>query len=173
MATRAPFIAGNWKLNMTISEAGALALAVVRASVDLPEAEIVLAPPFTALCEVRKVIAGSRVGLAGQDLFWEDKGAFTGEVSAPLLKDAGCGYVIIGHSERRQFFGETDASVNKKIQAALKAGLSPSSASANPWRSASGTRRWPRSRGSSRKGSGESTPPVSPGRSWPMSRSGR
>lgn len=125
MATRAPFIAGNWKLNMTIPEAGALASAVVRSSVGLREAEIVLAPPFTALCEVRRIVEGSRVGLAAQDLFWEDKGAYTGEVSGPMLKDAGCGYVIIGHSERRQFFGETDASVNRKIQAALRAGLSP------------------------------------------------
>lgn len=125
MAIHAPFIAGNWKMHMTIPEAGALAAAVVRASQGLPEAKIVLAPPFTALSEVRKVIAGSRVGLAGQDLFWEDKGAFTGEISGPMLKDAGCGYVIIGHSERRQFFGETDAGVNKKIKAALKSGLSP------------------------------------------------
>ena len=125
MTIRAPFIAGNWKMNLTISEAGKLAAAVVRASVDLPEAAVVLAPPFTALGEVRKVVAGSPVALAGQNLFWEEKGAFTGEVSAPMLLDAGCRYVVIGHSERRQYFGETDSTVNKKLQAALKAGLLP------------------------------------------------
>jgi len=125
MTIRAPFIAGNWKMNLTISEATDLASAIVKASLDLPEAAIVLAPPFTALGEVRKIVAGSPVGLAAQNLFWEEKGAFTGEVSAPLLLDAGCQYVIIGHSERRQYFGETDATVNKKLQAALNAGLSP------------------------------------------------
>lgn len=125
MTLRAPFIAGNWKMNLTIPEAGTLASAVVTASHDLPEAVIVLAPPYTALSEVRRVIAGSPVALAAQDLFWEDKGAFTGEVSAPLLVDAGCRYVIIGHSERRQHFGDTDEAVNRKLQAALKAGLSP------------------------------------------------
>jgi triosephosphate isomerase len=125
MTIRAPFVAGNWKMNMTISDARALASAVVGASASLPEAKLVLAPPFTALSEVRRVAAGSPVGLAGQDLFWEEKGAFTGEISGPMLRDAGCDHVIIGHSERRQLFGETDASVNRKIQAALRAGLSP------------------------------------------------
>jgi triosephosphate isomerase len=125
MAIRAPFIAGNWKMNMTILDARALASAVVEASASLPEARLVLAPPFTALSEVHKIIVGSAVRVGGQDLFWEEKGAFTGEVSGPMLRDAGCDYVIIGHSERRQLFGETDTSVNKKIRAALRAGLSP------------------------------------------------
>jgi len=125
MTIRAPFIAGNWKMNLTISEATDLASAVVKASLDLPEAAVVLAPPFTALSEVGKVVAGGPVGLAAQNLFWEEKGAFTGEISAPMLLDAGCRYVIIGHSERRQYFGETDATVNKKLQAALRAGLWP------------------------------------------------
>ncbi len=125
MTTRAPFIAGNWKMNLTIPEAGRLAAAVVEASPGFPEATLVLAPPFTSLAEVRKVISGSAVALAAQNLFWEDKGAFTGEVSPAMLVDAGCRYVIIGHSERRQYFGETDATVNKKLGAALKAGLSP------------------------------------------------
>ncbi len=125
MTLRAPFVAGNWKMNMTIPEARELASAVVRASLDLPEAAIVLAPPFTALSEVRIVLEGSSVRLAAQNLFWEEKGAFTGEVSAPMLLDAGCRYVIIGHSERRQYFGETDGTVNRKLQAALKAGLLP------------------------------------------------
>ena len=125
MTIRAPFIAGNWKMNLTISEARDLASAVVKASLDLPEAALVLAPAFTALGEVRKIVDGSPVGLAAQDLFWEEEGAFTGQISAPMLLDAGCRYVIIGHSERRQLFGETDAAVNKKLRAALKAGLAP------------------------------------------------
>jgi len=125
MAKNPPFVAGNWKMHMTIPEAKNLATAVVKAATDLSEAEIVLSPPFTALSEVKKVLEDSSVQLAGQNLFWEEKGAFTGEVSAPMLKDAGCQYVIIGHSERRQYFGETDSGVNKKIQAALKSGIIP------------------------------------------------
>jgi triosephosphate isomerase len=125
MADKPPFIAGNWKMNMTIPEATALATAVLQASTELSAAEIVLAPPFTALMETSKTLEGSAVQLAAQNLYWEDKGAFTGEVSAPMLKDAGCRYVIIGHSERRQYFGETDAGVNKKLRAAFRAGLIP------------------------------------------------
>jgi len=125
MVKNPPFIAGNWKMHMTIPEAKNLATAIVKAATGLSEAEIVLAPPFTALSEVKKVLEDSSVQLAAQDLFWEEKGAFTGEVSAPLLKDAGCQYVIIGHSERRQYFGETDSGVNKKIQATLKSGVFP------------------------------------------------
>jgi len=125
MPRRAPFIAGNWKMNMTIPEAVALASGVVKDSLDHPEAAFVVAPPFTALAAVRQAVDGSPVSLAAQNLFWEDRGAFTGEVSAPLLVDAGCRYVIIGHSERRQLFGETDEAVNKTFRAALQAGLSP------------------------------------------------
>jgi len=125
MANKPPFIAGNWKMHMTIAEAKNLATAIVKASADLLEAEIVLAPPFTALSEVKKVLEDGSVQLAAQNLFWEEKGAFTGEVSAPMLKDAGCQYVIIGHSERRQYFGESDAGVNKKVSAALKSGVFP------------------------------------------------
>jgi len=123
MPKKSPFVAGNWKMHTTIDEARNLATAVVRAAPELSEAEIVLAPPFTALSEVQKVLKDSPVRLAAQNLFWEEKGAFTGEVSAPMLKDAGCQYVIIGHSERRQLFGETDATVNRKIHGALRAGL--------------------------------------------------
>ena len=125
MAKKPPFIAGNWKMHMTIPETIDLATAIVKASTELPEAEIVLAPPFTALSEASKVLDGSSVQLAAQNLYWEDKGAFTGEVSAPLLKDAGCQYVIIGHSERRQYFGETDIGVNRKIKSAFKSGIFP------------------------------------------------
>lgn len=122
---RLPFVAGNWKMHNTLCEARALAEALVKASVDLAEAEIVIIPPFTALGEVRKVIQESPVQLGAQNVFWEEKGAYTGEISPPMLKDIGCQYVIIGHSERRQYFGETDETVNKKIRAALKFQLIP------------------------------------------------
>jgi triosephosphate isomerase len=125
MNQKPPFVAGNWKLHMTVPEAKNLVTAIVKASLNLPEAEIVLAPPYTALSAVRDLVEGSPVVLAAQNVFWEDKGAFTGEISAPLLKDVGCQYVIIGHSERRLHFAETDADVNKKIKAALKHGLFP------------------------------------------------
>jgi triosephosphate isomerase len=125
MKKRVPFIAGNWKMHMTIPEARDLAGAIVKASPDFGEAEVVVVPPFTALREVKRVLEGGSVRLGAQDVFWEDKGAFTGKISAPMLRDAGCQYVLIGHSERRQFFGETDTSVNMKIQAALRHGLIP------------------------------------------------
>jgi len=92
---------------------------------DVIEVEIVVCPVFTALAEVYEVIQESNIALGAQDLYWEESGAFTGEVSAPLIKDTGAQYVIIGHSERRQFFNETNQTVNKKIKAALKGGLTP------------------------------------------------
>jgi triosephosphate isomerase (TIM) len=122
---RRPFVAGNWKMHLTLAEARELARRVAGASPSLEESTIVLVPPFTSLTAVGEAIARTAVGLGGQDLYWEDKGAFTGEVSGPMLKDAGAAYVIIGHSERRQFFGETDETVNRKAKAALKCGLSP------------------------------------------------
>ncbi len=125
MNQKPPLVAGNWKMYMTVPEARELATAIVKASLDLPEAGMVIAPPFTALAAVRELLEGSPVGLAAQNLFWEERGAYTGEISGVMLKDAGCQYVIIGHSERRQYFGETDDGVNKKIKAALNQGLSP------------------------------------------------
>jgi triosephosphate isomerase len=125
MSKKTPFIAGNWKMNLTLSEAKDLAKAIVKAASDLGQAEIILAPPFTALGKVKKALKDSPVQLAAQNLFWEEKGAYTGEISATMLRDAGCQYVIVGHSERRQYFGETDAGVNKKIKAALKSGVFP------------------------------------------------
>jgi triosephosphate isomerase (TIM) len=122
---RAPFVAGNWKMNLGLREASELARKVVEAGPELRGATTVLIPPFTALAAVAAAIAGSDVGLGAQDLYWEKQGAFTGEVSGPMLKDAGCGYVLVGHSERRQFFGETDGTVNRKTKAALEAGLTP------------------------------------------------
>ncbi len=122
-AARRPILAGNWKLHGTLSEAAALARAVREAVAGADGRDVVLCPPFTAVAEVARALAGSPLAVGGQDCFWETKGAFTGEVSAPMLRDAGATYVILGHSERRQYFGETDEAVAKKAAAALKAGL--------------------------------------------------
>lgn len=111
----------------TIGEAIELANGLRRElfELDSQNIDIVLCPPFTALSEVAEVIAGSNIWLGAQDVFWQDEGAFTGEVSCSMLKDTGCNYVIIGHSERRQYFNETNESVNKKLKAAIKCGLTP------------------------------------------------
>lgn len=120
-----PFIAGNWKMHKTIPEAVEMVKALKEESPQLTDAELVVIPPYTMLSEVKKVIEGSTIQLGAQNIFWEEKGAFTGEVSPPMLKDAGCQYVTIGHSERRQYFGETNETVNKKIKAALAHELTP------------------------------------------------
>ena len=122
---RIPVIAGNWKMNKTRPEARALAHAIRVGIGDLDRRDIVIAPPFTALAAVAEEIRGSGIVLAAQNVHWEDRGAYTGEISLPMLKDAGCGVVIIGHSERRQYFGETDSLVNRKTHAVLQAGLQP------------------------------------------------
>lgn len=122
---RTPIIAGNWKLNNTVGEAVTLATALKALVAEAHGVEIVVAPPFTALSAVSATIAGSNVCLAAQDVYWEESGAFTGEVSPTMLKDVGCEYVIVGHSERRQYFGETNESVNRKAKAALARGLKP------------------------------------------------
>ena len=122
---RTPIIAGNWKLNNTILEAVALTTALKDLVLDCTGVEIIVAPTFTALAAVSDVVKGSNILLAAQDVYSEDSGAFTGEVSAPMLKDAGCDYVIIGHSERRQYFGETNESVNQKVKAVLSHDLKP------------------------------------------------
>lgn len=120
-----PFLAGNWKMHKTIPEAVEMVKALKEESPQLTDAELVVIPPYTMLSEVKKVIEGSTIQLGAQNIFWEEKGAFTGEVSPPMLKDAGCQYVTIGHSERRQYFGETNETVNKKIKAALAHELTP------------------------------------------------
>ncbi|NIO49000.1 MAG: triose-phosphate isomerase [Candidatus Aminicenantes bacterium] len=120
-----PFIAGNWKMHKTIPEAVEMVKTLKEAGPELTDAELVIIPPYTMLSEVKKVIEGSSVQLGAQNLFWEEKGAFTGEISPPMLKDAGCQYVTIGHSERRQYFGETNETVNKKVKAALAHELTP------------------------------------------------
>ncbi len=121
---RMPVIAGNWKLFKTIGESVALVNELKPLVANNKGVEVVVAPVFTALSRVSDAIAGSNIKLAAQDCFWEEEGAFTGEVAPGLLKDAGCSHVIIGHSERRQYFGETDLTVNKKAKAAIAAGLS-------------------------------------------------
>jgi triosephosphate isomerase (TIM) len=122
---RRPVIAGNWKLYKTKNEALALIGELAPLVAGVTDVEIVVAPVFTVLPALVAAIAGTPISLAAQDVFWEEEGAFTGEVSPKMLLDAGASHVIIGHSERREYFGETDATVNKKIQAALKGALVP------------------------------------------------
>jgi len=122
---RKPIIAGNWKMNKTLSEAVDFVRQVKALVADVRDIEIIVAPPFTALQAISREIEGSTIELAAQDVFWEPSGAYTGEISPIMLKDVGCRYVIIGHSERRQYFGETNESVQKKIKASLAMGLHP------------------------------------------------
>ena len=124
-AKRKPIIAGNWKMNMAATQARELAAKLIPLVSAVKDREIVLGPPFTALAAVAETIKSSNIALSAQNMHWEDKGAFTGEISAEMLLASGCKYVIIGHSERRQYFGETDETVNKKVKQALKKGLSP------------------------------------------------
>jgi triosephosphate isomerase (TIM) len=121
---RRPLIAGNWKMYKTIPEAVALAREVA-AGAGSAAGDVLVAPPFTALHAVRQALGGSAVALGGQDMHWESEGAFTGAVSPLMLRDAGCTHVILGHSERRQLFGETDESVARKAAAALAQALTP------------------------------------------------
>jgi triosephosphate isomerase len=128
LAPRRPFFCGNWKLNGSLAESVTLATEVRNGVATVRGADVVVAPSFTALHAVAKRLeseSAGPVGLAAQNCHWEDKGAFTGEVSATQLADIGCKYVILGHSERRQLFGELDVGVNLKTRAALRAGLAP------------------------------------------------
>jgi triosephosphate isomerase len=122
---RKPLMAGNWKMNKTISEAASVVKALRGAVADVNDVEILLCPSFTALYAVSNEVKGSNINIGAQDIFWEAKGAFTGEVSPAMVKDTGCSYVLVGHSERRQYFGETNETVNKKTKAALAIGLTP------------------------------------------------
>jgi triosephosphate isomerase (TIM) len=122
---RRPLVAGNWKLYKTLSESTELALEIVRAVGSAGTPEIVVAPVFTALAKVADVLAGTTLGLSAQDMFWESQGAYTGEVGPLQLADLGCRYAILGHSERRQLFGDSDEVVQKKTQAALRHGIRP------------------------------------------------
>ncbi len=117
---RIPIITANWKMNKTISETEEFITSFLPMVEDASDVDIIIAPPFTSLSDAAGMLRDSNIYLAAQDVFYEDKGAFTGEVSPLMLKDIGCSHVIIGHSERRQFFGETDETVNKKITAAKR-----------------------------------------------------
>ena len=117
------FMAANWKMNKTLAETREFLRDFIPAVKDVRDVDIVIAPPFTSLAAAGEAVKGTNVQLAAQDMFWEEKGAFTGEVAPAMLLDVGCSQVIIGHSERRQYFHDDDAVVNKKIKAAKKAGL--------------------------------------------------
>ncbi|MBM3790282.1 MAG: triose-phosphate isomerase [Acidobacteria bacterium] len=122
---RVPIIAGNWKMHKTVGEARQLARSVRDGAKSAAHCTIVLAPPYTALQAVGDEIAGSPLVLAAQNVHWEPKGAFTGEISIPMLEDLGCRMAIVGHSERRQYSGETDRSVNLRVRALLQSSLAP------------------------------------------------
>lgn len=120
-----PLIAGNWKMNTTVHQGAELVIRLWELLKGVDTVDIVLAPPFTSIHHLSHLVADSPIKLAGQNFFWEKSGAYTGEVSAEMLVSAGCQYVIIGHSERRTYFKESDEEVNRKTLAALKSGLRP------------------------------------------------
>ncbi|ACC97716.1 Glycolysis [Elusimicrobium minutum Pei191] len=123
MTKRIPFISGNWKMHNTIAESKALAKAIADCKENKNNADIMIAPSYTSLAAVAEAVKGSKVAVAAQDVHFEEKGAFTSAVAPSQIKDAGASHVIIGHSERRSLFGDTDAILNKKVAAALKHGL--------------------------------------------------
>ena len=122
---RIPFLAANWKMHKTVHEAVVFVKEFRSLVKDMEDVEIVVAPPFTALHAVAEAARNSNVGVAGQNLYWERQGAFTGEVSGEMVREAGAEYVIIGHSERRRLFGDSDEAVNRRLQAALAVRLTP------------------------------------------------
>lgn len=122
---RKPVIAGNWKMNKSINEAIELVNSLKRELIDIQEIDIIICPVYTALSDVSDLLIDSNISLGAQNIYWEPSGAFTGEISPSMIKDAGCKYVIIGHSERRKYFDESDETVNKRIKAAQSVGLIP------------------------------------------------
>ncbi|SNR77502.1 triose-phosphate isomerase [Desulfurobacterium atlanticum] len=122
---RRPLIAGNWKMNKTVTESIEFAKGFIEAVKDVTDRDIMIAPPFTSIYPMAEVLKGSNVYLGAQNMYFEEKGAFTGEVSPIMLKDAGCKFVILGHSERRYIFGETDELINKKVLSAVSHELIP------------------------------------------------
>lgn len=122
---RTPLMAGNWKMHKTVGEAVELVRGLKENLCDVSDREIVVLPPFTAIAKVAEELQGTNIKWGAQDVFWEDKGAFTGEVSPVMLKDLGCSYCVVGHSERRQYFHETNETVNKKVKALLRHGITP------------------------------------------------
>ena len=125
MVERNPLIAGNWKMYRTHQEAAELVRALIPRVADVSCCEVVVCPPFTALTTVAELLKGTNIALGAQDVYWKSEGAYTGEISPLMLKAVGCRYVIVGHSERRQYFGETNATVHNKIKALYDAGLIP------------------------------------------------
>ncbi len=119
------FIAGNWKMNTTLDEAVALAKGVVEKVGAVSDVDVAICPPYTNLSAVAEALKGSKVKLGAQDVHWEEKGAYTGKISCGMLKSVGVEFVIIGHSEQRTYFGETDETVNKKVKAVLESGMLP------------------------------------------------
>ena len=122
---RIPLIAGNWKMYKTVAEAVELVEALLGDLDDAHDREVLVCPPFTVLHALSSLLQNTPIGLGAQDLFYEDQGAYTGAISPLMLRDVGCAYVIVGHSERRQFFGEDDALINRKLHAALRHSLRP------------------------------------------------
>jgi len=122
---RKPLMAGNWKMHKTISEGIAMVKELKTLISDAKDVDVLICPVFTSINALSNEVKGSNIKIGAQNVYWEPKGAFTGEIAVNMLVDAGCSFVIIGHSERRQYFGETDETVNKKTKAALAAGLIP------------------------------------------------
>ncbi len=122
---RKPIIAGNWKMHNTGAQGVALVTELAKLTADAKDVDIVVCPTFTTLITVAGALAGTNIHMGAQNMHWEKKGAFTGEVTAEMLRDVCCEYVLVGHSERRQYFAETDETVNKKVKAALEANLVP------------------------------------------------
>ncbi len=122
---RKPLIVGNWKCFKTVAEGRQLARGLRNGAAGVSDVDVVVAPPFTALAAVGEELSGSEIGLAAQSVHWEPQGAWTGEIAAEQLLDVGCGYVILGHSERRQFFGETSRTVNRRLRRCLETSLAP------------------------------------------------
>ncbi len=125
MATRTACIAANWKMYKTVGEAVEFVRKLREKIETFDDREVVIAPPFTSLYALKDLVKGAGISLAGQNCHWEEKGAFTGEISPVMLKDVGCSYTIVGHSERRQYFGENDEDINKKLKALIKVGIKP------------------------------------------------
>ncbi len=122
---RRPLIAGNWKMHLTLSEAVHLAQAIAESSADCPDRDVLVAPAFTALSAVCNAVKGSTLLVGAQNVAWETHGAYTGEISPAMLSDIGIAWAIIGHSERRQLFGEDDVMINRRVQGALTNGIHP------------------------------------------------
>jgi triosephosphate isomerase len=125
MKNRKPFMAGNWKMNLSLKEAEDLLARIKEAQIDLDRVDVLVAPPFTTLQLARTILAGTSILIAAQNMHWERDGAFTGEISPLMLREVGCSHVILGHSERRTYFFEANEIVNRKAEAAINAGLTP------------------------------------------------